>query len=205
MLVGHFAAAFVANRVEPHVSLGTMMLAAMLPDVLWPVFSLAGLERLGGYIGYSHSLLMDVVWAVLFSGAYFAVRRNVRGSWVLFALVMSHWVLDVISHPPDMPLAPGISTMLGFGLWHSLPATLLVEGGFWLLAIVVYVRTTTARSSAGIYGFWPVIALLTWIWYKNITTPPAPNGVGSLTFFSLVIAWAYWMNRCRPSSQKRLV
>lgn len=108
-------------------------------------------------------------------------------------------MLDVISHRPDMPLAPGAHTVLGFGLWNSLPATLLVEGGFWLLAIILYVHGTRAKGRAGIYGFWIVIALLTWIWLGNITTPPPPSGIGSLVYFTLVIDWAYWMNRCRPS------
>jgi len=150
-------------------------------------------------IVYSHGLLPDIVWAGLFAVAYFAIRKNARGAYVLFAAVLSHWVLDVISHRPDMPLAPGAHTVLGFGLWNSLPATLLVEGGFWLLAIGLYVRGTKAKGRAGIYGFWIVIALLTWIWLGNITTPPPPSGIGSLVFFALVIAWAYWMNRCRPS------
>ena len=208
MLVGHFAAAMVAKRIEPRVSLGTTVLASMFPDLLWAIFLLAGIEHVAVVPGvatnrmigldlvYSHGLLPDIVWAAMFAAIYFGVRKNARGAWVLFAAVLSHWVLDVISHRPDMPLAPGGRTILGLGLWNSLAATILVEGGFWLLAIVLYVRVTTSKNRAGIYGFWIVIALLTWIWFVNITTPPPPNGVGSLVFFTLVIAWAYWMNRC---------
>ena len=40
------------------------------------------------------------------------------------------------------------------------------------------------------------------IWYNNITGPPPPSvkvaGISSLIYFSLVVAWAYWMNRLRP-------
>ena len=211
MLVGHFSAGLVAKRIEPRVSLGTTVLAAMFSDVLWAVFLAAGIEHvavapgvgknrmIGLDIVYSHGLLPDILWAGLFAAIYFAIRKNARGAWVLFAAVLSHWVLDVISHRPDMPLAPGVHPVLGFGLWNSRPATLLVEGGFWLLAIALYVHATKATGRAGIYGFWIVIALLTWIWFTNITTPPPPSGVGSLVFFTLVIVWAYWMNRCRAS------
>jgi len=41
MLVGHFAVAFVGKLVEPKPSLGTLVLAAMLPDILWPIFRIA--------------------------------------------------------------------------------------------------------------------------------------------------------------------
>ncbi len=42
MFVGHVAAAFVGKRIEPKLSLGTLVLATMLPDILWPIFSVAG-------------------------------------------------------------------------------------------------------------------------------------------------------------------
>lgn len=210
MLAGHFAVALIVKRMKPRISLGTAVIAAMMPDLLWPIFSIAGIERfavlpdvqrnrlIGVQIGYSHSLLMDIIWAGAFSGVYFAIRKNARAAWILAAAVLSHWVLDVISHRPDMPLAPGVAR-LGLGLWNSPPAALVVEGGFWLFAIVLYVRATKATDPAGIYGFWIFIALLTWIWIANLTAPPPPSGAGSLVFFTLVVAWACWL------SQKRLV
>ena len=37
---------------------------------------------------------------------------------VVLALVVSHWVLDVVTHIPDMPLYPG-GPKFGLGLWNS--------------------------------------------------------------------------------------
>ncbi|HYY58073.1 MAG TPA: metal-dependent hydrolase [Pyrinomonadaceae bacterium] len=216
MLVGHFAVGFVAKRLEPKLSLGTLVLAAMLADFLWCIFMLAGLEHLrikpgkgaANYgdaydIALSHSLLMDAIWAALFAAAYFLRRRYPRGAWIVFAAVMSHWLLDFIAHRPDMPLAPGVREYFGLGLWTSIPATVIVEGGFWLLAIILYARATRPGNRAGVYVFWGVIALLTLAWYNNIAGPPPPDvrtvGISSLVFFSLVVAWAYWMNRLRPA------
>lgn len=214
MFVGHLAVGLLGKRVEPQVSLGTWMLAALLADLLFFPFMLAGLEHVvavpgvtsnrvvGHDIAYSHSLLLDVVWAVLFAVVYFLRRRYPRGAWLLAAAVVSHWVLDVISHRPDMPLAPGMQQVFGFGLWNSIPATLIVEGGFWLLAIIVYVRATRAGKRAGVYAFWLGVALFTLLWHGNITAGIDPNpvraGVGGLIVFSLIVAWAYWMNRLRP-------
>lgn len=216
MLVGHFAVAFAGKRLAPKLSLGTLVLAAMLPDVLWPIFSLAGLEysappsgdvsRHGFDAPVSHSLLTVLIWAVLFSCGYFLWRRSERGepsrryALVLFGAVLSHWLLDVVSY--RHALAPGVNGYVGLMLWNSLPATLLVEGGLWLVAIVLYLRATRAQNWAGLFAFWPVVAFLTFVWVANIRKgPPPPEAVaGSLIFFLLLVAWAYWMNRARPAS-----
>lgn len=216
MHVGHFAVGFVAKRVEPKLSLGTLVLAAMLSDILWAVFLIAGIEHVqfkpgsgaANYvdaydIAFSHSLLMDAVWGALLAGIYFLRRRYTRGALVIFIAVLSHWLLDFIAHRPDMPLAPGTHSFFGLGLWTSVPATIIVEGGFWLLAIILYVRATRPVNRWGVYAFWSVVVLLTLSWYNNIVGKPPPSqlvaGISSLIYFSLVVAWAYWMNRLRPA------
>ena len=206
MFVGHLGVGLLAKRAEPGISLGTWILAVMLADFVAFPLLIAGVEQFRGSgaarIPYSHSLLMDAVWATLFASAWYLGRRYRRGAWLLFAAVMSHWLLDLISHPPDMTLAPGMSARFGLGLWNSVPATLALEGSFWLIAIVLYIRATHAARRAGFYGFWFGAALLTLSWYSNLTKGVDPNavraGIGGLIFFSLVVAWAYWMNRARP-------
>lgn len=151
MLVGHFAAGLVAKRAGPRVSLGTFVLAAMASDLLWCLFLLAGIERVelrpgittpnslrAVEIGYSHGLLPDLLWAALFAGVWFWRRRSARSATLLFAAVVSHWLLDFISHSPNMPLAPGVRRVFGLGLWNSIPATLAVKGGLWLTAILLF-------------------------------------------------------------------
>jgi hypothetical protein len=207
MFVGHLSVGLLGKRAEPKISLGTWMLAVMLADFLAFPLLIARVERFGGPspgIAFSHSLLMDAVWAALLASAYYLRRHRRRGAWLLFGAVLSHWLLDVVSHRSDMPLAPGAAPVFGWGLWNSVPATLAVEGGFWLLAIVFYVRGSHPTRRAGIYGFWIGAALLTLSWYSNITKGMEPDpvkaGVGGLIFFSLMVAWAYWMNRARPAS-----
>ncbi|HJZ69416.1 MAG TPA: metal-dependent hydrolase [Blastocatellia bacterium] len=214
MLVGHFAVGLVAKRIEPKMSLGTLVLAALLADFLWATFLITGIEHVefkpgrgaanyvaGGDIGWSHSLLMDFVWAALLAAVYFSRRRYRRGALVVFAAAVSHWLLDFVSLA--VPLAPDVSRYFGLGLWYSVPATIIVEGGLWLFALVLYSRATSPKNRLGRYAFWIVAVLLTLAWYNNITGPPPPSprvaGVTSLIFFSLVVAWAYWINRLRPA------
>ena len=213
MLVGHVAAGLAVKCAEPKLSLGTTVLAAFAADLLLFIFLIAGIEnirvvpgvasnRFMGDIPYSHSLLMGAVWAVLLAGVYFLVRRYRRGAWFLGAAVLSHWVLDVISHRPDMQFAPGVHAAVGLGLWNSPAATWVVEGGLWALALFWYVRATRARNKFGIFFFWAGGTVLTLVWLNNITAGIDPNparaGWNGLIFFSLIVAWAYWMNRLRP-------
>ena len=217
MLVGHFAVAFIGKRIEPTLSLGTLTLASMFADILWPIFSIAGIEYVAGGpggarnnlldISFSHSLATDAIWAALFTGAYF-VRRHYRyrehysrAMLILFTAVLSHWFLDSVSHKHT--LAPRAHIYYGLGLWNYFYVTIIVEGGFWLLAIILYVRATSPKNHAGVYAFWPVVAFLTYVWIANIRKgPPPPEAViGSLIFFLSLVLWAYWMNQARLSQK----
>jgi hypothetical protein len=215
MLVGHAAVVFAGKRLEPRLSLGTLMAAALLADLLGIMLILLGIEhwtlKPGGTgvnavdldsIAWSHGLVPDLLWAGLLAGGYFLWRHQAKAAWILFAAILSHWILDFVSHKPDMPLAPGLSARYGLGLWTSPLATLWIEGGLWLAALVVYVRATRAGKRTGIYVFWPVIAFVTLAWISNFTAAPAAGNMttaalASLTFFTLLVAWAYWMDRVR--------
>ena len=144
---------------------------------------------------------MDVVWAGLFAGAYYVARRYSRGAWVLFATVVSHWVLDWLSHRPDMQLAPGAPARYGMGLWNSIPLTLAVEGAMWIAGVAVYLRSTKARDRVGAAGFWPMIVLLSAIWLGSIFGPPPDARAAALSALAMVaiFAWAYWIDQHRPA------
>ena len=126
MFTGHLAIGFAGKHMEPKISLGTWMTAAILADLFAFVFMMAGIERFRpisgvaanrmlGEIPYSHSLLTDTLWALLFAAGFYLWRRSARGALLLSAAVLSHWVLDVVSHRPDMALAPGVKPLLGSG------------------------------------------------------------------------------------------
>lgn len=213
MFVGHTAVALAAKRAAPEVSLGWLVAAAFTLDLLWPLFLLAGIERVSVVPGatafnplvfdsypWSHSLVLACVW-----GAGLAAIARTRGvaagaAWLLAALVVSHWVLDVVSHAPDMPLWPGRSPKLGLGLWNSIPATLLVEGAMFAAGIWIYLRTTRAVDRTGVYALWSFLVVSAIVWAAGPWSAPPPSPQ-ALAWFALagwlLIAWVWWADRHR--------
>jgi membrane-bound metal-dependent hydrolase YbcI (DUF457 family) len=139
---------------------------------------------------------MSLVWGVLFGGLYYAFEKDRRGALVLALLVVSHWLLDFITHRPDLPLAPGINIWLGLGLWNSLAGTLIVELGLFALGIFLYARATSARDGIGRWGLIGAIAFLLLIYASVIFGPPPPTDTTAIVIadaaqilFLLLLGW----------------
>jgi hypothetical protein len=212
MFVGHAAVALAGKARAPRVSLGVLFAAAFGLDLLWPLLVLLGVERVRIDPGntaftplafdaypWSHSLLLVLLWSAL-AGAVVMWRRG-RAAGVLVALlVVSHWALDVSSHRPDMPLWPGVSPLVGLGLWNSIAATLLVEGALFAAGIAIYLRTTRAQDRVGAVAFWSLMGLCAVIWISGPFSPPPPGAravaLAGLALWLLVL-WAAWADRHR--------
>ena len=212
MFIGHIGLALAAKKVAPKPSLGTLILAAQLVDGVWPAFLLLGWEQVQIVPGitavtpllfasypYTHSLVAGVFWGALLGGSYYALRRDRNGAWWLFALVLSHWVLDFISHRPDMPLWPG-GPRVGLGLWYSVPATLVTEFALFGSGIWLYINVTRPRDALGSILFWLFVGVLAVLYVMTVFGPPPPS-VQVLALSGLLgwlfLAWAYWIDRHR--------
>lgn len=212
MFIGHFGVAMGAKRVAPAVSLGTLVMAAQLADGLWPIFVLLGVEQVRidpgitrmtpldfTYYPWTHSLLADAAWALLFAAVYAVVRRNWQAAAWLGVLVLSHWVLDFVVHRPDLPLWPG-GPKVGLGLWNSVPLSMLIElalfggGAYW------YVRATRPRDRLGTVLFAAFIVTLGVLYLAAVFGPPPPS-VDAIVVAGLAgwlfVAWGYWIDRHR--------
>jgi hypothetical protein len=213
LFLGHFATAYAAKRLAPRASLGTLFAAAQLPDIVWPVLVLSGVEhatiapgdtaftplRFDSY-PVSHSLVTVAAWGAAFAAVHYWRKRRPLHALVLAALVVGHWVLDFVSHRPDMPLWPG-GPRLGLSLWNSVGATLVVEllmfaAGLWLALSV-----TRAGDAIGRWGFGGLAALLLLIYAANATSPPPPSmeavGWAGLLGAVLLLGLAMWVDRHR--------
>jgi len=219
MFIGHFGVGFGAKSLAPRISLGTLFIAAQFIDLLWPTLLLLGLERVQIVPGatrvtplvfehypISHSLLGVALWAALIGGLYWLVRRERKGALLLAALVVSHWLLDLIVHRPDLPIAPGSAVLLGLNAWASLPVTLAIELTLFAAGVWLYLRSTRATDAIGSWACWGLVLFLLAIYAGNLFGSPPPSAaaiawVGQAQW--LLVLWGYWVDRHRQSDAVR--
>jgi len=220
VFIGHAAVALAAKPLAPRTSLGLLLAAAFWVDMVWPVFLLFGIERVGidpgntaftpldfAHYPWTHSLAAAIAWSVLFGLVF--IRNGRREAAILGLLVFSHWVLDAISHRPDLPLWPGSGTMIGFGLWHSVPATMLVEGAMFAAGVAIYARGAPSRDRIGTWAFWGLIGFLVLAYLGSAFGPPPPNvqaiAIAGIAGGALFTAWSWWADRHRGRADTNLV
>lgn len=214
VFVGHLAAALAAKKIEPRLPLAALVAATFGLDLLWPAFLWGGLETVRPQPGitaftpidfesypWSHSLALALGWGAL--AAWIASRfGTARMALVIGAVVVSHWVLDYVSHRPDLPVWPG-GPKAGLGLWYSVPGTIVVEGALLGFGIALYLRTAPAKSRAGHWAFWSLIVVTAAIWLSGPFQPPPPDvnaiAIVGLVGGALLILWGGWIDRTRRS------
>jgi hypothetical protein len=213
MFIGHFGVGLAAKKIDNRPSLGTLFFAAQFIDLLWPIFLLLGVEKVAIepgnttftplnfiYYPFSHGLVSVLIWAVLFGVVYYAIRKNLKTSLLLGGLVLSHWILDLFTHRPDLPLLLGHGTKVGLGLWNSVILTVILESLIFIFGAYLYFRATRAENKKGQFGLWSLLIFLGIVYVMNILSPPPPSpepvAIIGLTQW-LLVAWAYWIDRNR--------
>ncbi len=218
MFIGHFGVGFAAKRAIPKTSLGTLLLASQFIDLLWPFFLIFGIETVAIdpgntaftpldfiYYPFSHSLLGVLIWALLFGAVYYLIKRDLKSSLVLGILVLSHWILDFITHRPDLPLFLGSdSQLVGLGLWNSIAGTVILETVIFGVGIYLFINVTKAKNKTGKYSLWSLLIFFIIIYLSNLFGPPPESVevVGYVGFAQwILIFWAYWIDRNRSVTE----
>jgi hypothetical protein len=214
MFVGHLATALAVKQVERRAPFGLLVGAAFGLDLIWPALLLAGVETVRidpgntaftplafEHYPWSHSLSMAIVWSVVAGRVAAGVLKHSRAGLFVGLTVLSHWVLDFVTHRPDLPLWPG-GPQVGLGLWNSIPLTLIVEGALFATGVALYLRATRPRDGVGNWAFWAFVLLTTTIWISGPFSPPPPSvtaiAVVGLALWLLPV-WAWWIERHRTS------
>jgi len=210
MFAGHLAMAFGAKSVAPKVPLSLLVGASFGIDILWPIFLLLGIESVTvdpgntaftalEFISYpwSHSLLMVLGWGVLLGALAFRFGISRKGAIITGSVLVSHWILDWITHRPDLPLWPG-GSVTGLGLWNSLIGTYVLEGSFLVFAVFVYLRSVSFKGGQGRIAFYSLLLLVLFIWASQPFSPPPPDAQAvamvGLTMLLLPF-WGMWIER----------
>jgi len=213
MYLGHYAIALAAKKASPNTSLGTLIAASQLIDIIWPLFILMGLERVVVDPGntvvtplhfiqypFTHSLLSVLIWACFFASIYWMISGNRTGTLTVWLAVLSHWVLDFFTHAPDLPLYPGSEKLVGLGLWNSLGGTMMLELGLFLLGMTLYLGATRPANRTGTFTFVALVTFLIVTYFINVLGPPPPGYKAvaySALLLWLLVPWGYWIDRNR--------
>jgi membrane-bound metal-dependent hydrolase YbcI (DUF457 family) len=213
MFIGHFAVAFAAKKAAPKTSLATLIAASQLVDLLWPLFLMFGWEHARIEIGntvvtpldfydypITHSLAGALGWSLLFGGVYYLRKKMPREAVIAGLVVFSHWLLDLITHRPDLPLINNESMKFGLGLWNNFAGTVIVEFGLFAIGIYLYYSATSARNKTGTYALVSLLALLAIIHLGNLFGPPPPDvtmiaAAGNAMW--LFVVWGWWIDKNR--------
>ncbi len=198
MFIGHFAPAFIAAAVSPQSPrLGTLFVAAQLVD--WGFFALAllGVERLRVDpaasvmvpldlydMPYTHSLIGTAIWAAMFFGVVAIRDRNLFAGMLAGVVVISHWLLDLIVHVPDLTI-DGTPPKLGLGLWNYPWAAIPLELGITFGAFAFYLHRTRGPIGppAMLLGVLLLLQAINWF-------GPHPDSAGAFLYIQALVAFA---------------
>jgi hypothetical protein len=212
MFIGHFGIGLAAKKLAPRTSLGALFFAVQFLDLLWPILLLLGREhvriapgitRMSPFDFYdypiSHSLVTATAWSVAVGAFYYALRRSAHPALIMGVLVLSHWVLDLLVHRPDLPLWLG-GPKVGLGLWNSWVLGTSLEVSIFAAGCWIYFSVTRARDIVGRYASWALIIFLFLGWVASLLAGAPPNersmAWGALSMW-MVVLWAWWADRHR--------
>ncbi len=201
MFIGHFAPAMIAATHPKAPGLGTLFVAGQLVDFGFFGLALFGIENfriVSGFtvmtpldlydMPYTHSLLGSSVWALGFALLIWLFTRNKTGALIGGGVVLSHWLLDLLVHAPDLTLA-GSPPKLGFSLWNypaiTMPLELIIT--FGALAFYVFRTRSTAPRSKLALGLLAILLLAFQLinWFG-----PEPEAADMAMMISALVAFA---------------
>lgn len=211
MFIGHWVPALAAAAFTPRApKLGVLFIAAQLVDWAFFIFVMLGVEDMRitpgisamnpmdlYHMPYTHSLLGTAVWSIGFAALIYVWRRDLVSAVIAATVVLSHWLLDLLVHVPDMTIAGG-GERLGFGLWNYPAIEMPLELALTCGAFALYMsRTTGPRMPALLLA-----AVLLVLQMVNWFGPP-PEAVDAaflltgLAAFGVAALLAWWVGETR--------
>ena len=215
MFIGHYAPAFLAAALTPRAPrLGTLFVAAQFLDYGFFSFTLVGLEHARIKPGitkmvpldlydmpFTHSLAGAAVCALVAGLLLIAWHSNVRVALVAGVVVLSHWLLDLLVHAPDLTLA-GSPPKYGFALWNHPAVEMPLELALAFGAFAFYIVRTRSLGPVGRRE--PVILAVLMLAVQAInwfgpqpTAFTAGTAILGLVVFTVLAYVASWTDRCR--------
>lgn len=214
MLIGHYGPAFMIKAADKRIPLWMLFLAVQLPDIIWGAFILMGIERARidpslpsnplelYYMPYSHGLVSTILYSSAVVGLLMLVpciRRCKAIAWWCGAAVFSHWLLDFLSHRPDLPVWNDASLKVGLGLWNHPVWAVVVEAGIFLAGAIWYAVAVGGFRRRAAWVFWifvTVSAVASCLRGDAMTfTSPDPIAIAALLYYGVAALVIHYVER----------
>jgi len=160
MYLGHFAVGLATKPAAPKVSLGILLVATQVIDILYAIFVLVGVGHPGGASPWDHGLVMSLIWSATAFAISLFFYRDIRSGILVGLLVLSHWIGDFIAYDHVLPLAFSNSPRVGLGLYNSAVVMLVGDFGLFGGALAFYLFRTRANDRTGKWAPWLLVAYL---------------------------------------------
>jgi len=209
MFIGHWAPALAAAAVSRDAPrIGTLFVAAQLVDWAFFALLLLGAEHMRFSPGisamnpmdlyhmpFTHSLLGTTGFAALFAGLVWLTSKNRVAALIGGSVVLSHWLLDLVVHVPDLTLA-GSPPKLGLGLWNHPWLAMPLELGITLGALWWY-AAVRRPARLRVIALAALLLLLQAVNWFGPAETAVTAGTSLLAFFAFGLAAlaAWWMGK----------
>jgi len=224
MFVGHYSVAFAVRTDQNKIPLWVLFVAVQFLDYIWATLVLLGIEKLRVIKGltagsmldsyfhpYSHSLIAAVLWSCVAALCY-KLLCHWRGygytksaALVVGAAVFSHWILDLIAHPHDLPIYDN-TAKVGFGLWNYRDPEFALEIALLALGIALYLARNAIpafrKAAVVAFGITLVVVQIGDTYVPRTPLSDKATATGVWTFYTLfvLIAWLVEKIRARPQT-----
>jgi len=219
VFIGHFGAGLALKRADRTLSLGLLFIAAQLSDLIYGVTLLTGVEKVSIVAGtspltsaeyiffpYSHSLVATLLLAGLVALIFLIVPfksslPKSKTALIMATAVLSHFILDAITHNPEVDLLGNGVYKIGLGIWNYPIASYTIEALLLIAGLWIYLRTTKTITFGGKYGLLILSVILLTLNAVN-TFGPYPTNTENFAATMLIvylgtIVTAFWLDRKR--------
>ncbi|PYL45982.1 MAG: hypothetical protein DMF40_14135 [Verrucomicrobia bacterium] len=222
MFVGHYSVAFAAKTAK--IPLWILFVAVQFLDYIWATLVLLGIEKLRVIKGftagsmldsyfhpYSHSLITAVLWSGVAALCYkplcrwLGFRYTKSAALIVGAAVFSHWILDLIAHPRDLPIYDN-SAKVGFGLWNYRNPEFALEIALLALGICLYLSRNimpAIRKRAVIsFGIVLLVVQIGDTYVPRAALTDRATALGVWIFYTLFVLVALIIEKLRTPAAK---
>jgi len=223
MFVGHYSVAFAVRTERNKIPLWVLFVAVQFLDYIWATLVLLGIEKLRVIKGftagsmldsyfhpYSHSLIAAVLWSSLAGLCYKPLCRwlgygyTKSAALVAGVAVFSHWILDLIAHPHDLPIYDN-TAKVGFGLWNYRDPEFALEIASLAVGIALYLArnvTPAIRKAPMItFGIALVVIQIGDTYVPRTALSDKATALGVWIFYTLFVLIALFVEKIGARSQ----